>query len=432
MFKSNSNSRDPIANRVRESAENLQSVRVTKNREYFVLDRLAPLSSRALDKSDQSGATLPFLEKTMQPKSMADLTKLNLNKTLTVTMDFPVLRDSSLGWTSIRIEKEGPSRQVYLKTEKLFKDKTALNCLLDPIVVSQINKNKKIIDNLLDKERQKTVQVRMSQEYSNVSFFRNNDSRRVKTLIERSKTPTYVNENDQTQTQRMLNATTINEIQPDISKSNDGLEEHNHLGSTSIEFPLNYNYSSIIDRLATKNHPNSFEEVLPCNQLAAVAISKRWHLPSMDCMKLSQYAVLSHEDKQKLYSMSYSNFEHAHPTSKFTEALKVSKEKLTKYFKKLKPAEDRLEMVALQKWYLETMMASAGPTEQDLQTYFSNKALVFSYTFQTLASHLRLIRKEAADLLAAASDDLFRFVDEIAGRQSLHSHVRQVRRHDGL
>lgn len=150
-------------------------------------------------------------------------------------------------------------------------------------------------------------------------------------------------------------------------------------------------------------------------KLAAVVAAKRWGLPNLQGIRMAQYAALSHEDKAKFYELSFANYQAAHPSAKFTEALTVPKEKLAKYFRKIKPAEDRLEMVALQKWYLETMGSMEGPTEKEMELYFSNKANVFAYVFRSLADQLGLVRREAADLMASTIDDLFTYINEITG-----------------
>jgi hypothetical protein len=130
---------------------------------------------------------------------------------------------------------------------------------------------------------------------------------------------------------------------------------------------------------------------------------------------MSQYAALSHEDKKKLYDLTYENYKTLHAPSHFAEALRTSKEKIAKYFRKIKPAEDRLEIVALQKWYLELMTNIEAPDDSDLQSYFMKKAEVMAYLFNTLSEQLGLIRREAADLLTMAVKDLFGYVGEVTG-----------------
>jgi hypothetical protein len=146
-----------------------------------------------------------------------------------------------------------------------------------------------------------------------------------------------------------------------------------------------------------------------------VVATKEWFLPPMSCMKMAQYAALSNEDKLKLYELSFTNYQQIHHSTRFSTALNVSKDRLAKFLKRTKPAEDRLKTVALQKWYLEQMANLPGPDQQDTEDYFNTKSSMFAYTFHSLADQLRLARKEAADLIITAFEDHQRFIGEITG-----------------
>lgn len=130
---------------------------------------------------------------------------------------------------------------------------------------------------------------------------------------------------------------------------------------------------------------------------------------------MSQYAALSHEDKAKLYNHTFSNYQQLHSSSSLTDAIEAYKHKLAKYFKKVRPAEDRLEIVALQKWYLETLSKLEEPKEENQEDYFKAKALVFSYVFHSVADYLKLFRREISDLLTTSLDDFFKYLNEVTG-----------------
>lgn len=411
MFSSDRKVDDPFATRLRNSSEHVQSVRITKNREYFILDRLGNSSGRGFERSDQSISKFPALDKSGPLKHMSQ-TKSRFSFNKTVAEDLPSVREFSHGHSSSRLEKDGPSRQLYMKAEQMVHENSNLGSLVDPLVAAQIKRNKKIIDSLMDREKQKTVQARLSQEFSNVSFFRPKDVAKQRTLLDRSNSPSSAHE---TEPQSMKVGVPSEQKGPELSKSQVGTEDQPQLGSMSTDQGLNFNYTSIVDRISTKSHPESLDEVGSADQLTAVVATKQWFLPSMECMRLSSYAALSHEDKQRLYGLSFANYQQANLPTRYQDALKVSKDKLAKYFKSIKPAEERLEIVGLQKWYLESLAKSPAPVSADLEQYFSAKSRVFAYTLHSLADQLGRVRREAADLLSLTATDLFRFIDEVTG-----------------
>lgn len=130
-------------------------------------------------------------------------------------------------------------------------------------------------------------------------------------------------------------------------------------------------------------------------------------------MELASYVALSQEDKSKLYSQCFTNYQKSHPCTKYQRALELTEEKLSKYFKGIRPAPDRLELCSLQKWYCETREKITKPKENFMEDYFYQKASLLVYSMNTLAEKLSGMKKESADLLRLISSDIFSYINEI-------------------
>lgn len=130
-------------------------------------------------------------------------------------------------------------------------------------------------------------------------------------------------------------------------------------------------------------------------------------------MDLASYVALAQEDKIKMYDQSYANYKKAHPCIRYQKALKSADERLSKYFKEIKPVTDRVELCSLQKWYCETRDKVVQPKEEFFEEYFYQKASLLVYSTNSLADHLTMIKKEGAEILRLLSSDIFDYVDEI-------------------
>ena len=194
MYTSDRNIKE--SNAINDSSDKLMSLRVTKNRDYFISDRLGISGFNRGDKSGQSHSTLPYLDKSSNLKQLSfTRSKLSLNKTF--NDDLPSVREFSHGHSTSRLTRPlivGSSKNLYLKAENLLDRKIGIESFIDPIVVAQIKKNKNIIDNLMDKERKKTIEARTSQEFSNISFFRPIEVARPKPKLNRSSSPSSLQE----------------------------------------------------------------------------------------------------------------------------------------------------------------------------------------------------------------------------------------------
>lgn len=148
--------------------------------------------------------------------------------------------------------------------------------------------------------------------------------------------------------------------------------------------------------------------------MTAVVTGKLWHVPDTSCMDLATYVTLSHEDKVKLYENSLAKYKQSHPDLKYQRARDAATEKITKYFKSVKAAPDRIELFSLQKWYCETRDKVSPPTEKNLEDYFYQKSILLVYSAHQMIDQLGLVRKEAADMLRLLSQDIFSHIDEIS------------------
>jgi hypothetical protein len=133
----------------------------------------------------------------------------------------------------------------------------------------------------------------------------------------------------------------------------------------------------------------------------------------MECMNLASYVALTQEDKIKMYKNCFSEYKRINADNKYQKALEATTEKLHRFFRSVKPAKDRMELAALQKWYVEIAPKMLPGNEDNLEPYFDQKLLLFVYAFDSLADQLSSIRKEASELLKLLSSDLFLFIDEI-------------------
>lgn len=245
--------------RLRDFLQSQATTRATRDRAEFLFDRFGISMSRIFDQPDHN-TTLPALDGSERQRSVPQLRKgIKLNRKVTDDATSPP--KTSVGKHGSTSYKEKTSTQIYFRVGGYIKEKQPIYELLDPVVASQIKKNKEIIDSLILKEKEKTLKTQQSQEFSNMSFLRQQDPAKRVTIFDRSNSPASMQDNATTKKPRLARLLTVINKKPEVSKSSDLLEEANQPANIVEESPMNYNYTSIIDRLASNCHPKSIEEV---------------------------------------------------------------------------------------------------------------------------------------------------------------------------
>jgi hypothetical protein len=262
MFSVDRQLKHPLSNRLRESAEKVESFRVTKNRETFLTDRLGLSASHAiLEKGDRSEPSLPTFEKIESFRIGNKSVKKKVPLNQTSADEYTSVIGSAQELSHNTAVKETAARKVYLKTEKILQEKSMISSLLDPIVVSRIKKNRQIIDTLMDKERKKTAQARQSHEFTNVSFFRPPESFQKRAKQDRSNSP-LSNTEKPVEGRRIVTEGSTMVKHQDLSNSQEDGDHHKLRTSYSRDKPIDYSYNCIVDRLRENNHPATLNEVI--------------------------------------------------------------------------------------------------------------------------------------------------------------------------
>lgn len=232
------------------SSEVVMSARVTKNPEYFINDRFRTAVRESNFEANASNATLPKLNTSSgHSHTLSNNSKFRFKINKTVTDQFPVVRDFSIGNSASGKEKAVPnnkliSHQVYDLTAKLLGRPPEVRIEVSDIA-DRIYRNKKIIQKAIQSQKNMPMP-----EFSNVSFVRK-DQDRGREHIDKSRSRSSKREisqgvfmTDQTETENSA--------------------KHEKKRPTSIDqnqSVLDTDYVNFAERLSQKYHPESLHEV---------------------------------------------------------------------------------------------------------------------------------------------------------------------------
>lgn len=230
---------------IRDTAEMVKSARVTKNLQQFIDDRFHFSSNFQKKHTEISLSKLPNLNSSNARQSSNSRSKFRVNRT--ITDPHPHTRDFSIGASNSGTENKKPLSN--LSTSKFIKlASDLLNKSPDSHLsakTEQINKNSILIQKAINNERSKAKQSLDSKSFTNVSFYRQCQS---------------INRHADSSQRCLVTDQSEGDVEegsaPGRGEKVGGEQKEGKMPSV-----IDFDFKTLIDRMAEKNHPENFEEV---------------------------------------------------------------------------------------------------------------------------------------------------------------------------
>jgi hypothetical protein len=243
-----------------ESIAVIKSARVTKNLQYFIADRFKIASQTQNRHHEGSISKLPHCNSNSIRQSSKSRSHFRINRAL--NENHPHTRDFSVGMSNsgndnLKSSANISTNKIYKLTTELL-DKSPDSRLASVAKTEQINKNSKFVKQVLRTERAETKKILDSKTFTNVSFFRPEllpVRHSLKTLRDPSSNLEY--------SHRCL-LTGQSEVGKEQSEYTGLAHSQRCVESNELKLPasLDFNFKSLITRIAEKNHPEDFDEVV--------------------------------------------------------------------------------------------------------------------------------------------------------------------------